>query len=379
MVCRPVVWSLLVGLVVMAAGCHDGSSRSILNPPAAAQPKMSLSTTEAIRKHNENAELVQAIQALPSITVSSPAFSGAVRGRMALERPKNFKLEMRHTSRLSTVADIGSNDDEFWFWTLPPNKRENAVYVCSYDDFDRTPLSAGFQPDWIIEAMGLRTISADEARRMETKPGDVSGTIKLVSTRRGAGGETLRKVTIIDPSGNVKEHQLFQGNARIASAVITEYQRLPGPDGKDVTLPKKFKLEWVPEKLALDIDLDNAKILPTFTADRRREYFSLPEIPGSKRVNLADYTVPASPASSPRRAAIDDTLPALPTPKTRSSRPAPPTGAGVQLEAPESARGDVSPRASRGPISLSADLDPVGSERALDQVVRPGLPRAVEP
>jgi hypothetical protein len=311
--------------------------------------------------------------------VSSPSFSGGVNGRMALERPKNFKLEMRATIRNSTVADIGSNDDEFWFWTVSQNKRENSVYVCSYDDLERTPLSAAFQPDWITEAMGLRTITAEEARRMETKPGDVPGTVKLISTRRGAAGETLTKVTIIDQSGNVKEHQLYQGKTRIASAVIASYQQIPGPDGKSsVTLPKDFKLEWVPEKLALDIKLEHPKILPTYTADQRHDIFTLPEIPGSKRVNLADYAVPASPSSSPRRAAFDDGLPALPTPKTRSSRPAPPTGAGVQLEAPESPNEDAPPRTGRKPISLSSDLDRGASSRSDEQVVRPALPRAVE-
>ena len=33
---------------------------------------------------------------------------------LAVERPRNFKLELSHS--MSTIADIGSNDERFWFW-----------------------------------------------------------------------------------------------------------------------------------------------------------------------------------------------------------------------------------------------------------------------
>ena len=110
-------------------------------------------------------------------------------------------------------ADIGSNDDEFWFWVN--NKQDKRVYVCSYEDVDRTRLSAGFQPDWIVEAMGLRTVSHDEANKMNVKPGDRSTTIKLTSTRTGSNGSSADQGDDHRPvAGLIREHHLFQGQGK---------------------------------------------------------------------------------------------------------------------------------------------------------------------
>ena len=48
----------------------------------------------------------------------------------------------RETSSLSsrpfkgTVADIGSNDERFWFWMQ--SKKDKSVYVCDYADLAST-------------------------------------------------------------------------------------------------------------------------------------------------------------------------------------------------------------------------------------------------
>ena len=85
-----------------------------------------------------------------------------------MERPKNFKLEV--STQLNSVADIGSNESEFWFWTAPGHaKAEKAIYYCNHEDLAKTPLPATLQPDWIIEAMSLRVITEEEADEIRVK------------------------------------------------------------------------------------------------------------------------------------------------------------------------------------------------------------------
>ncbi len=91
---------------------------------------------------------------------------GGVDGRLALERPRNFKLELYHS--MSTIADIGSNDERFWFWFQ--NKKDKSVYYCDYTDLSSTSLAVTYQPDWIVEAMGLKAITPDEAAQIKTRP-----------------------------------------------------------------------------------------------------------------------------------------------------------------------------------------------------------------
>ena len=84
---------------------------------------------------------------------------------MALERPRNFRLQLTHFN--DSKADIGSNDEEFWFWVLNPKDR--SIYWCNYDDLESSSLAVTYQPDWIIDALGLKPISPEEA---ETDPGE---------------------------------------------------------------------------------------------------------------------------------------------------------------------------------------------------------------
>ncbi len=377
MASRPALCALILAAVALLPGCHAGGAGGLSAKPAPTLPGVSLTATEAIERHNINAARVQALEAQPRITVTSPGLKGSVDGRMALERPKNFKLQMSTTMR-STVADIGSNDKEFWFWTK--SKQDNNVYVCSYDDLDRTPLSAAFQPDWIIEAMGLRPISRDEAKQMATKQGDAYGTIKLVSTRRGKGGETLTKETILDPSGRIKEHRLFQGQGKdkalLASAVIEQFKPFAIEGKEPVTLPYRFRLSWIPEELNLDIQLDSVKLRPGFPDEERVAKFSEPEIPGTRRMNIADLAPPGRPGTASSRTADPASTP---RPRTRTSRATPSsTDASVQLGSPEPFGSDDSARAPRDPVALSDDPPAPASDPSINRAVRPALPRAVD-
>ena len=41
---------------------------------------------------------------------------------------------------------------------------DKSIYWCNYDELDSSPLAVTYQPDWIIEALGLKPISAEEAK-----------------------------------------------------------------------------------------------------------------------------------------------------------------------------------------------------------------------
>jgi hypothetical protein len=366
MASRKAVLLLSIGALLCLAGCHAGTSGGLSPRPEPSLPK--LSAIQAIEKHNENAKRVVALVAQPTIVVSTPGQSpGKVDGKLSLERPKNFKLVMK--SLRGQEADIGSNDDEFWFWVN--NKADRSVYVCSYEDVDRTRLSAGFQPDWIVEAMGLRTVSHDEADKMIVKDGDRLYTMKLISTRTGSNGSVLTKETIIDNAGLIREHYLYQGQGKtrtlVASAVIEKFHPpIATLDGSgSVTLPAKFRLTWVQEQLTLDINLREPQLVAGFSVAQRHEKFVEPEDPNLRRTNLAEI-VP-TPSTAPRSRAAAD-----PPARTRTSRSVPPIRTEVDLGSEPLSLDNA--QSSRPSTAASA---PVSWSRApLDQVVRPDLRRS---
>ena len=147
------------------AGCRTASMGSIAHnrPPEVRPQATSFDLQEFIAEHNENAERIQSLEAKPAITVTmgpkGETTSGGVNGLLAVERPRNFKLELADS--MSTIADIGSNDDRFWFWFK--NNKDRSVYYCDYSELSSTSLAVTYQPDWIVEAMGLKEITPDEA------------------------------------------------------------------------------------------------------------------------------------------------------------------------------------------------------------------------
>jgi hypothetical protein len=371
MASRQAVLALTIGTLACLTGCHAGPSGGLSARPEPTLPKSSPSVTQAIEKHNENALKVLALEAQPRIIVSAPGVTNGFKtnGMMALERPKNFKLVLK--SMRGQEADIGSNDDEFWFWTH--NKQDKSVYHCAYEDIDRAPLSAAFQPDWIVESMGFRTITKDEAAGMRIQKGDLPGTFKLVSTRTGKNGAVLTKVTVIDTAGQIREHLLYQGEGKnaalIASATIGKTQLATVADSGDtVVLPDSLRLNWVQEKLTLDIQIGKVNLLPEFTESRRQATFIEPDDPNLKRTNLATLEVPAASNRRPRASAE-------PVSKPRNSRGAPAIRSDVNLGGPEPLGFQDSSTTARGAVALADDAPATPPLPPAERVVRPNLPR----
>src|SRR4051812_4221168 len=154
--------SRLTAFAILALCAVSGCRTAGVNDLARPEPPLTLKSTtaaEILAEHNRNAERIKILEARPSltITVAEPnkeKSSYSVDGQLTMERPRNFKLKVKHTT--SDLADIGSNDKEYWFWVK--DKSQKGIYYCNYDESGSSPLAATFQPDWITEAMGLRII-----------------------------------------------------------------------------------------------------------------------------------------------------------------------------------------------------------------------------
>ncbi len=222
---------------------------------------------------------------------------------MAMDRPKDFRLEIKFHGR--SQADIGSNDQGFWFWVN--DKKEKAIYVCDYEHANANPLGVTMQPEWIMEAMGLREISEREAATISATKGDKPGQLVLTQLRNDPKGGTLTKVTVVDESsGEILEHRLYSGAKEklLARATISETKHIQmesteaDPSGSVVNFPAKIKLEWVAEKFSLDITMDKPTINPVFPKNQQVALFTEPKIRGAVRTDLAKLGPPPASASS---------------------------------------------------------------------------------
>lgn len=355
---------LALSALIAGAGCHAGPAGNVAkqDPPLT---KSMVSVTNFVERHNKNAATIKSLQAAPSIHVLlANGETHRVNGRMAMERPKNFRLELQTT--LSKAADIGSNGQGFWFWVR--NNPDKAIYVCDYNHLDSSHLAETMQPDWIIESLGLREITEREAATISAKPGDRDGLLVLTQFRKDARGESLTKETVVDETnGHILEHRLYAGAKKelLARATITQYQAVKmepteaDPAGAIVQIPQKFRLEWLVEKFSLDVTMGQPKINPQFPRDQRVALFSEPTISGATRLDLARIAAPANAANS----RIHETMPA-----PRS---------GVRLGQPESMPIGVEGalRDEVEPVALADD----GADRPSETVIGAPIPQGTDP
>ena len=248
-----------------------------------------------------------------------------------MERPRNFKLELSHVR--STFADIGSNDERSWFWVQ--NSKDKSVYVCDHAELSSTALAATYQPDWIVESMGLKPITPDEATRIKVRPGPGPATTALILPTIGTGAQAYSRVMIVSNlTRKVQEYRVISpdGKILIAQATIKKYQVLPasktgksaGGDGESCYVPENIVLDWKKEQLTLDVTLRRVEV-NQFDPSRRTALFVEPSPEGYARVDLAELARQRQNDSS---SAVRQTMPA---PEPRS---------GVKLRPPEDIRND---------------------------------------
>lgn len=323
---------LLAMLATLAlAGCRAASNGSLAHQrPPEIKPQPTFDLEAFVSEHNENAARIRSVEARPSIAVKiSPpgerAQGGNVEGRLALERPRNFKLLLSHYR--SDVADIGSNDERFWFWFS--NKKDRSVYVCNYADLGSTSLAVTYQPDWIAEALGLREITPDEAAQVKVRPGPQAGTTALSFPANRTGNQAASRLMVVsDRTRKVSEFRIFapDGKEVLAQATIPSYQEYPlasGDESGETTsgscyLPKSILLEWTRERISLNVALSSVKV-NQFEPARRTALFVEPKPDGYAQVNIAEVARQQAPEAA---TTIRETMPA-PQPRSRGGRQSP--------------------------------------------------------
>jgi len=357
---------LAIAATLGASGCRAWNPGS-LSPSPRPLAERTLDVDEFVAEHNRNADRIQSLEARPTIGVGG-RMKARVDGKLALERPRNFKLELQSVGGIKK-ADIGSNDEEFWFWVS--NDKDKAVYWCNYADLDASSLAVTYQPDWIIEALGLKSITPAQAARIKVREGDVRGTTALVFPPSKSGGETYSRMMIVwNHNRRIKQHRIYAGNLQspaatakslLAQADVSRYMEFDAGssqqgDGPKCYLPESVKLEWKRDQLILDVLMQEVQV-NKFESSRSTALFVEPVIPGHERVNLAELS----------RAHGKDTRTTV-----RQTLPPPAPRNGVELGRPTPAPDDTT-MAPRGRTTLALrSRGPTTS--LLEELVRPPLP-----
>src|SRR5438105_12731329 len=91
------------------------------------------SADEVTASLNRNAQAIQSIECTQvDLDCSQRLQSIGLDGKLVCQKPQNFRMSAKIGG--STMVDMGSNEQEFWFWISkaePPY-----LYHCSYQDYE---------------------------------------------------------------------------------------------------------------------------------------------------------------------------------------------------------------------------------------------------
>jgi hypothetical protein len=215
------------------------------------------------------AEVITYLNANTSRVTAWRAERASIRGRgdastpvdlnadLTIEAPRNFRL--RAGTLAGPEVDLGSNEDEFWFW----NRRSEEKYVhVAYHDPESASgreLPIPFQPQWIMEALGVMPIDAATTTSQPGRPG--TKTIVLISEQVSPQGRPVRKMTLVDTChGIILKHDLVDEQGKlIASAQMSRHVRDPRTQA---VLPTQIDLDWPKANVGLTLVMGQLDVNP---------------------------------------------------------------------------------------------------------------------
>jgi hypothetical protein len=253
----------MVGLALAApffAGCVLW--KSVRDQPSVppALPDQKANVPALVNYLNLNARKVQSVRAKVDMDCKAEGRAFGLSGAMACQKPRDFRL--RGSVLGKPAVDIGSNNDEFWYWisqATPPY-----VYHCSYRDLatGKVPVPFPFQPEMVMAAMGIAEYD-DKAKyelREHTKP----AVLELVQEATSPSGQPVKRITIfnryaVQRAGEpqVLAHVLQDANGKLICRATV--QKVMADPRSGATVPTKVKLEWPEQRLEMTMMLTDVQ------------------------------------------------------------------------------------------------------------------------
>lgn len=248
----PIALSALLTLV----GCQ-GSFWSILKKKDEAPPPPAPGAVALVEYLNNNAGRVQSLSGADiDLTCSQGIKSIGLMAKMVAQKPRNFRMGGVVLGK--DVVDLGSNDQEFWWWI---DKSDPYQFFCSYKDWNEGKVQGinfPFQPEWIMEAMGLGPYGPPEKYQVESD----ANTIKLVEKVRSPQGKTFKKVIVFNrrpqapPNPQVMEYKLIDDGTG-KDICVAQIQSTQLDKTTNAILPARMEFRWPEMNVKMAMRLEN--------------------------------------------------------------------------------------------------------------------------
>ncbi|MDR1480295.1 MAG: hypothetical protein LBJ00_15275 [Planctomycetaceae bacterium] len=212
---------LLVIIFLSFSGCQTLRGLFERSDPKPPVHPVSLKPTfnEIIDPINRNSAMIRNIAA-DNVTLTFPDVSMPINVKLTCERPKRIRI-IGGTSITGQEIDFGSNDELFWVWL----KREQNTFYCKHAQFPTCPVRdiLPFDPDWLIEALGIVEFKDNEQHEGPHPSGD--GNWVIITRRNTQTGQFVKKTTVDAKTGFVIKQEIFSPqNELLTAATSSDYR-----------------------------------------------------------------------------------------------------------------------------------------------------------
>jgi len=212
------------------------------------------------------------------ITVSGPGgIPINLNAVIAVQSPRNFRLTA--SSIVGNEADLGSNNERFWFW-MRRNKARH-VFTATHAQTEQTQerLMIPFRPDWLMEVLGVVPLDDQQFEMQQTTD---PNRVKLISERLSPSGRLVRRVIVVDVChGHILSHNLQNENGTILARAGLDDFRIDPATG--LSVPHRINLRWPRAGLTLTMRLGAVDVNP---GTMPGQTWQLPTIPGYSLFDL---------------------------------------------------------------------------------------------
>lgn len=259
---------------------RPGGPYSAGGPQAPLVIEATASAPQIVAAVNQNSSRIHSLLA-PNATFSVPGMPGLplLRGNLALERPRRFRLRAG-TGLTGGEVDLGSNDELFWLWAKrndPP-----AIYFARHAEHatGAARQMLPIEPAWIADALGLVTLDPGAGYQGPFPRPD--GTLELRNRSVGPTGP-IERVTVVEPTRAwvVEQHVYDQSGTLLASSVAENFRYHPGPQ---VSLPERVTVRVPSADLALVINTGTLSV--NVPIPNPGDNWALPTMEGYPQVDL---------------------------------------------------------------------------------------------
>src|SRR5579864_1863871 len=268
-------------LFVLLAGCNFIDQITGKNAKKQAPiPTQTPTAGELVSYLNRSTSQIESIQVenLDVEVKKGLILAVGLNGSMVCQKPRNFRMWATIPASGSPAADLGSNDREFWFWMSradPPD-----LFYCSHADVGRVQMPFPIQPDWVLEGLGLATVTPNANMRVNMNA--KQGTIDLIEPSRSPQGQNVFKVTTFNArtvSGSdpqVLSRRLVDEKGReICAAYITHMQVDPRTG---ILIPKEVKFEYPSDRITMRLTLSTVTVNGPVTPQQAQQWFTRPNM-----------------------------------------------------------------------------------------------------